>query len=371
MPITFLRAHLAPYFAGGFGFAALFLLMTLLCLPAVSQAAQAAGAKDATSPNASPLRVALLLENADHDNDRSGKLRAGLARAGKDFGLHGEVLTASDPAAQEALFTQASASFDLVLVADDTFHEILRNNAGNFRKTMFGCIDAGIRAPNIMSVTFADEQAAFLAGAAAAMIAGQPSSTGSSNKKIAGWLSGKDTPAMRSLVNGFTEGARLIDPEMRVINTIVGSFNDAVAGGEAAHKLLAQDACILVAAAGASNTGILDAARTAGVYLMGLDSDYTTALPGRGLMTITRDAERAVYDITAAAAGKAFRGKEIIIYDLANKGVDVTGLMTFKRNAEAHALTDLERRLKELRHEITSGSVRIKSLRDRTLCDCL
>ena len=64
-------------------------------------------------------------------------------------------------------------------------------------------------------------------------------------------------------------------------------------------------------------------------------------------------------EIMAAAVGK-FRGKEIVIYDLANGGT----------NFIPRAGLD-QRRLKELRHELETGGVKLRSLRQRTLCDCL
>ena len=43
----------------------------------------------------------------------------------------------------------------------------------------------------------------------------------------------------------------------------------------------------------------------------------------------------------------------------------------FLAAAGKNAPPDLERRLKELRAELLNGSIRLKSLRARTLCDCL
>lgn len=71
--------------------------------------------------------------------------------------------------------------------------------------------------------------------------------------KTLGWVSGEDVPALRSLFNGFKEGARLVDPEVRVIQAVSGSFADAAAGGKAAQSLLDQGADVLVLAAGLGN----------------------------------------------------------------------------------------------------------------------
>ncbi len=334
-----------------------------------ARTAQPAQAGESASP-ASPLRVTLLLEH-DGGQPWTDLLRAGLARAERDFPLRATVLVAPPEGDQQETFRQAARESDLVLVASDRLHEILRNNAANFRNTMFGCIDAGVRAPNIMSVTFADEQAAYLAGAAAAMLTGRTGLPGINRDKAVGWLSGEDTPALRSLFNGFSEGARLIDPEIRVINAVAGSFTDARAARGQAHRLLDQGVDVLALAAGAGNEGALEAARQRGIYIVGLDTDHARVLPGHALTSILKRADKAVYEIVAAASQGNFQGKKIITYDLGNDGVGIADTRPFTDAAGQNAPPDLERRLKELRAELLSGSIRLKSLRARTLCDCL
>ena len=334
-----------------------------------AQPVQAAQSGESTFTT-SPLRVTLLLEH-DGGQPWTDMLRAGLAKAERDFPLRTKVLVAPPENDQQEIFRQAARESDLVLVASDRLHEILRNNAANFRKTMFGCIDAGVRAPNIMSVTFADEQAAYLAGAAAAMLTGRTGLPGINQDKIVGWLSGEDTPALRSLFNGFSEGARIIDPEIRVINAVAGSFTDAGTAREEARRLLDQGADVLALAAGAGNEGALVEARERGIYIVGLDTDQARVLPGHVLTSILKRADKAVYEIVAAASRGNFQGKKIITYDLGNDGVGITDPHAFTAAAGQSAPPDLERRLRELRSELLSGSIHLKSMRARTLCECL
>ena len=352
----------------------LWLLVALVFTPQAVPAAPDApilqsGRNDQTAP-AGALRVTLLLE---HDGNQAwtDQLRAGLSQAERDFPLQATVRVAPPESDQQEIFRQAARESDLVLVASDRLHEILRNNAANFRTTMFGCIDAGVRAPNIMSVTFADEQAAYLAGAAAAMLTRRTALPGVNEANVIGWISGEDTPALRSQFNGFSEGARLIDPQIRVINAVAGSFTDAGASRREARRLLEQGADVLALAAGAGNAGALAEARERDIYIVGLDTDQAAAMPGHVLTSILKRADKAVYDIAASAAGGNFQGKTILTYDLSNGGVDIASMAPFLAAAGKNAPPDLERRLKELRAELLNGSIRLKSLRARTLCDCL
>ncbi|MDR3358053.1 MAG: BMP family ABC transporter substrate-binding protein [Desulfovibrio sp.] len=333
--------------------------------------ARASAASPQAARNGRALRVALLLEHED-DQSWSALLRRGLDRAGQEFSLHVEVLKASSGEEQTSLFRKAAGEFDLVLVGSARFHEILRDNAANYRRTLFGCVDAGIRAPNVMCVTFADEQGAYLAGAAAAMLPARRGLSGVNGGKTLGWLAGEDTSAQRSLLNGFTEGARLIDPETRVINGISGSSNGEGRAGEETRRLLEQGAEVIVLAAGRGNIPALELVRERGVYIVGLDENQASVPPGRALTSIIRRADKAVYDIISLAAAGRFRGGEIVVYDLKNRGVDIADVFNGAPGPERRPLLeDVRRRIGELREEISSGGIRVQSLRDRTLCDCL
>lgn len=296
-------------------------------------------------------RVALLLEHGE-PSAWTELLRKGLAKAGSDFGLEANVIIAPPGPGQKEIFLDAARSNDVVLVASDALHELLRDNAANFRRVKFGSIDAGIRAPNIMSVTFADEQAAFLAGAAAAMLAG--------TSPVVGWLSGKDTPAMRSLFNGFSEGAALAAADARIVQAVAGSFTDPSAAAAKTEWLLKNGARVIVLAAGAGNAAARQIAAKAGVPVILLDNSEDSAV-------ISKRADQAVQEIISSAAGD-FRGKEIITYDLKNGGVAFTGL---EHLSSGPGTANIARRIAELKREIADGNIRIRSLRQRTLCDCL
>ena len=326
------------------------LLPLLLCCVCLPMSAHAAG----------PLSVTLLLEH-NPQSDWNRLLQQGLERAAGEFGLAPRVVTVS--ANDDALSAfrdaarEAAGTSGLVLVASQKLHEILRDNAGNFRKARFGCVDAGIRAPNIMCVTFADEQGAYLAGVAAAMR--MSSQKGGKRHEAVGWLSGEDVPAMRSLFNGFAEGVKNTSPSLRVLHGVAGSFADADRARAEARRLIGEGVGVLALASGMGNAAALAEAKAVGIDVIGLDVDHAQRWPGHVLTSIVKKADQAVYSIVAATARDDFRGKEIVTYDLSG-GVAVT----------PPADKNIRRRLDEVEREIAHGGIRIQSLRERTLCDC-
>ena len=346
------------------------ILLSVVCLSA---------APAAPSGGASGLRVALLLEDAAPDQGWNALLRQGLEQARKELGVRTAVVVApprgGNGLSQEAIFQAAARQADLVLLSGARLHEILRDNAANFRQTKFGCIDTGIRAANIMSVTFADEQAAFLAGALLSQLHRHgllPASgaRGSGDELTLGWLAGEDDPQLKSMLNGFVEGVRLESPGARVINGVAGSYSSPEAGRAKAEELLGLDINALAVLAGRSGLGAVEAAVAAGRPVVGADRDQQALAPGLMLTSIVKRADRAVFEIVKATAQGAFAGNEIITYDLANGGVDIVPPQVWARHAGVRLPAAIERRLAELRLELTRGGIRLPSLRDRTLCNC-
>lgn len=317
---------------------------------------------------AAPLRVSLLLEDPNPANPQAADLRRGLEQAEKRFGIEAHIVAAPADGDQTAVFRAAAAASDLVLVADARLHEVLRDNAANFRKVRFGCIDTGVRAPNIMSVTFADEQAAFLAGAAAALTARSGALPGVAAGEAIGWLSGESTPMDDSMFSAYVEGARLIFPEMRVIRRDAGSFIDEAAAAGQADGLMDEGTAVVAVMARRADAAAVKRIAARGGYLVGETS--RPLLPERTVTSIVRRLDLAVIEIVAAAAEGRFAGGRIITRTLEDGGVVLASPEAFARSSGIAVPPRVFSRLEELRRELASGNIRLQSRRLPTLCDC-
>lgn len=303
------------------------------------------------------FKATLLLEHAQPSawNDL---LISGLKKGAAEVGGAAQIMALEPYADKKAALAKAAGESDLVIVAGDAMRDVLMDNAGNFRRVKFGCVDASVRAANVSSVAFADEQAAFLAGVAAAALAGTQN-----GERAAGWLSAADTPAMRSLFEGFSQGARMDHPETRVIQGVVNSFVNPAEAARKALWLAERGAKVVVVAAGAGSKAAAEALAGKNVTVIDVDALRPDS-PAVG--AIVKDIEKAVAGLVRDAANGSFRGKEIAIYNLENNGVD----FVFKKEAPG-VTRRLRERLGELRKEIIDGSIKLPSLRQKALCDCL
>ena len=302
---------------------------------------------------AAPLRVSLLLEDPDPANPQAADLRRGLEQAQKRFGIEAHIVAAPAGEDQTAVFRAAAAASDLVLVADARLHEVLRDNAANFRKVRFGCIDTGVRAPNIMSVTFADAEPAFLAGAASALMVG-------AGQKL-GWLEDEESPQSRTMLEGFVAGAQVSRPDIRIVRREAKGRDM----GALLSEMRAEGAAMVFLATGPLTREALQALAVYSLWGVGLDMDQSPLAPKKIPLSLVKRFDRAVEELVLARANGTFKGRETIVYNLENKGVALV------QARDARLPANVQRRLDELSRELAAGNIVLQDKRTPTLCNCL
>jgi basic membrane protein A and related proteins len=168
-------------------------------------------------------------------------------------------------------------------------------------KQRFAIIDAIIDDPNVVSITFREQDGSFLAGALAAMV--------SKTHHIA-FLGGIDIPLIEKFEAGYEAGAREVDPSIKVDVKYAGSFEDVAAGKELANLLFNDGVDIVYTAAGKVGLGSIDAAKSRdGVYIIGVDSNQDALAPGKVLTSMVKKVDVAVFDVAQSIAnGKPMTG---------------------------------------------------------------
>jgi basic membrane lipoprotein Med (substrate-binding protein (PBP1-ABC) superfamily)/DNA-binding SARP family transcriptional activator len=196
----------------------------------------------------------------------------GFDRASRDFDFEPVVLTGPFTDLDEELAALAESGTDLVLITEFVFLESGLAVAAEYPDTTFAFVDIGI--DGVPSVTFATHEAAYLAGAAAALT----STTG-----IVGYVGGFQLDATEQFRAGFEAGAQAIDPAIEILAEYVsldisGFIRDDLAR-EAATRMYQRGADVVLHAAGAAGAGVFAAARAQSdaldrhLWAIGADAD--------------------------------------------------------------------------------------------------
>ena len=143
----------------------------------------------------------------------------------------------------------------------------LRENAASYPDTMFIVYDEPmdlVNEPNVQMTAYKANESDFLAGALAALV----SETG-----VIGFIGGMETPIIHDFLVGYVEGAKYVNPDVKVNVSYIGNYTDAAKAKDLGKTAIAAGADVLHQVAGSAGNGYLEAAMEAGKWGIGVDSD--------------------------------------------------------------------------------------------------
>jgi basic membrane protein A len=94
-----------------------------------------------------------------------------------------------------------------------------------------------------------------------------------------GAIGGMNIPSIADSITGFEAGAMYINPDIEVLTTLTGSFDDAAKAKEVAMSMIEQGADVLMQNADHAGFGVIEAAEDNGVYAIGSIGDQAELSP--------------------------------------------------------------------------------------------
>jgi basic membrane protein A and related proteins len=264
---------------------------------------------------------------------------------------------------EPAMRAFAERGYDLVIGVGFAQGPIMQMVATDYPNVRFAIIDGVIleddgKTPkkNVASLVFKEHEGSYLVG----VIAARTSRTGT-----LGFVGGMDIPLIRRFARGFEEGARFVNPDIRVIENYVGvtdaAWNNPGKGKELSMAQIGKGADVIFAAAGNSGLGAFDAVEQAGTengrarrFVIGVDSNQNGVKPGFVLTSMVKRVDTAVYDIVKDVVEGKFAGG-FHVFGLESDGV---GYVIDQHNRDLvspEAIRDAE----EARRKIIAGEITV------------
>jgi basic membrane protein A and related proteins len=291
------------------------LLLLLCCLPGLAGAACRSRGQSARQD--ARVHVGIVFDAGGKD-DRSFNAAAwkGVSRATQDFPIVLRDAEPGDPNSIEpALRAFAERGYDLVIGVGFSQTPIIEQVARDYPRLDFAIVDGVSQLPNVASLIFKEHEGSYLVG----MIAARKSKTGT-----LGFVGGMDIPLIHKFEVGYEEGARAVNPKIRVIQNYVGvtesAWNNPGKGKELSVAQIGKGADVIFAAAGNSGLGAFDAAEQRGKFVIGVDSNQNWVKPGYVLTSMVKRVDNAVYQIVRDRVEGRFQGG-IHVYGLDNDGI--------------------------------------------------
>ena len=192
---------------------------------------------------------------------------------------------------EQAIRRMAQRGADPVLGVGFAQGPAIDKAAEEFPATRFSIIDMVVDRPNVQSIVFKEQEGSFLVGILAAMA--------SQSGKV-GFVGGMDIPLIRRFECGYEQGVKHANASAEVIANMTGTtpaaWNDPTKGGELAKSQFDRGVDVVYAAAGGTGIGVYQAAKDAGKYAIGVDSNQNHLHPGTMLTSMVKRVDVAAYN---------------------------------------------------------------------------
>lgn len=303
------------------------------------------------------IRVAMVTsESGLGDRSFNDMMLEGFKRAEKDFGIEYRVIQPRSISEFKSTLVRAcQQGFDLIVGSSFDMIDPMVEVAKLFPKQDFFLVDVDytVLAPNITSTVTKDWEGSCLVGAIAAAV----SKTGT-----IGFVGGKDIPIIHRFFIGYYYGAKMVNPDIKVLESYSGTFTDPAAGKEYALALKSKGSDINFAVAGATSAGVIDAAKETKTFAIGVDSNQNYLAPGFVLTSMVKRIDNQVYDAIKAKVDGTFKGGEVKVYGLKEKGVDYA----MDEHNKGLIPDAVLKKVEELRSRIIAGEVVVPNYMELT-----
>lgn len=300
-------------------------------------------------------------------NDRSFNAAAweGVKRAQQDLPICLYDVEPGNPTSIEpAMRAFAERNFDLVIGVGFAQGPIMQKVAVDYPNIKFAIVDGvivdkdGNPLPNVADLVFREHEGSYLVG----MIAASKSKTGT-----VGFLGGMDIPLIHRFETGYAEGARSVNPNIRVIDNYVGvtdgAWNNPGKGKELSLAQIDKGADVIFTAAGNSGLGAFDAVEQYGrdpktgqanKFVIGVDSNQNAVKPGFVLTSMVKRVDNAVYDVVKEVLDGKFDG------GFHTFGLDKDGVAYAMDNNNAGLIPDdVIAKAEDAKKRIVAGEIKV------------
>lgn len=302
--------------------------------------------------------LGLITEGGRVDDSYNQYAYEGLARAADELGLGTQEVDAGSPDSLDATVRDlVDRGCTFIVAIGSSLGPLVERSARRFPAVRFVVVDHEPlpESRNVTGLTFAEDQAGFLAGALAGLV---------TEAGAVGFVGGVRVAAVRRFETGFEQGVAYTNRRAKVSATYTQSFVDPSAGAAAAKELLDTGADVIFAAAGSSGAGALRTAAQQGAWVIGVDQDQWTttfqsgAVPGaeRLLTSAVKRVDQVVYaSVTRAIRGKLPAGT--LTFDLSNDGV---GLAPYHL-ADTAVPSEVRGKILEVTEGLRTGRIRVRA----------
>ena len=338
-------------------------MAALLTLSACAGDGGSPGSTDSTSGGGGGSAALIIAQGGLGDESYNDLAYKGFQQGLADNGMEGSPIESDDVVGQgeQVLRRAGDAGVGVVIDLEYSHAEILPKVAADYPDTKWVLVNAEAAGDNVASVLFQEQEGSYLAGALAAMQTVNTSDPKINADKTIGFIGGAQSAGIDKFAVGYIQGAHDVDPDVKVLTAYSNDFGDPTKGQQLAQSMYEQGADIVYAVAGGTGTGVIQAAKDANHYAIGVDTDQDGIAPGNVLTSMLKHTDVAMETVLKDFSDGSFPGGQTLQLGLKEDGV---GLSDFQYTKDAIGQTTIDK-IADLKQQIIDGKITVWNVVDQ------
>ena len=309
------------------------------------------------SVNSSKYKVAMITSAGglgDRSFNDSGQ--EGLKRAKEKLGVDYKIVEPKDIAEGEKYLRElAKTGYNVVITLEYGHADIVKKIAPDYPDTKFVVLNQIVKGDNIISVVFGEHEAAFLAGALSALVTNDTNVKGMNKESVIGFVGGIESPGIEKFYKGYEEGAKYINPHIKILKGYANSFADPSKGKELALAQIDKGADIIFHAAGGTGEGVIAACKDKKVFAIGVDSDQDYIAEGFVLTSVMKRVDNSFFKISEMLKDGTLKGDTILYMSMKDGGAQISEMKYTKDKINPKDLKKIE----EIKKKINDKEIKV------------
>jgi basic membrane protein A and related proteins len=329
-----------------------------VALALVAVLALAVASVGSAKPGQDDVKMAVVTDIGGlNDRGFNQSANAGRLQAQKQLGIDTRVfVTKSAGDRIPNLRTAATQGFNLVVAVGFLMFEPLNVVAPRSPDTTFAGVDVSIgllkaKPKNFVGIQFKEHEAGYLVGYLAGLTIKRKG-----GEQVVGAVGANNVPPILRFIAGYRQGVKKANARARVLVNFANdpTFSDQAKCKEQALNQIEKGAQVVFQVAGGCGLGVIDAAKDAGIFAIGVDLDQAYIAPNTVLTSAMKDVAASVVLTTKAfQAGTLKTGKDIV-YDVKS------GAITYGKVHKSVPKADIAK-LEAVKRQIASGTIKVKA----------
>lgn len=334
------------------------IIALLLCCVMAAAMLSGCGSKSPDQPasDGSDLTLALVVAGTFGDRSFYDSSKAGCDELVNQTGLTLKTIECNNENHSQQIYNAADAA-DVVVLVGWEFYDV-ETIAPEYPDVRFIWIDNATVAPveNVLNITYAQNQGSFLAG----YIAAKMSQTG-----VIGAVGGEDSDTINDFIVGYTQGAKYADDSVSVEVQYAMTYDDPAVGKECALALHEKKADVVFQIASKTGDGVFEAAREAGFYAIGVDSDQKYIADDVIICSMVKNVGQSIVDAVNTYLEESAKGTNTLFGTtwVADMQENYIGIGYGEAGATQQIPDELKAEVEALSAKILSGEIVVDTTR--------